>query len=188
MPCSLPRGRPGNRTGETRGERNSELAQLAWLASDYPAAAASYGRAAALSRDLDRPADQAVTLAQLGSVQVLLGDYRAAGASLRRALALAQGPSDRQAEAFARPGDHQGEAFARQAEAVVLQNLGFAQERTGDYAAAAANLARALDLFRGFGYRYGEGGALNNLGTLQTLTGDYPARRRQPPASPGDVS
>jgi tetratricopeptide (TPR) repeat protein len=135
----------------------SELAQLAWLASDYPAAAASLGRAAALSRDLDRPADQAVTLAQLGSVQVLLGDYRAADASLRRALALAQGPSDRQAEA------------------VVLQNLGFAQERTGDYAAGAANLVRALDLCRGFGDRYGEGGALNNLGTLQTLTGDYAA-------------
>jgi tetratricopeptide (TPR) repeat protein/transcriptional regulator with XRE-family HTH domain len=153
----------------------SGLAQLAWLTGDYPGAAASYGRQATLSRELDRPADQAWALAQLGFVQVLMGDYRAADASLRQALALAQGPSQRQAEAFARQGDRQMEAFARQAEAVVLGHLGFAQQRTGDYAAAAANLARALDLVRGFGDRAGEGGALNNLGTLQTLTGDYAA-------------
>ena len=159
------------------GELSSldELAGLAMMTGDYPAAAASYGRAAALSRDLDRPADQAFNLAQLGLVRVLAGDYRAADDSLRQALALAQGPSARQAEAFARQGDRQAEAFARLIEALVLGHLGFAQERTGDFAAAAANLARALDLHRGRGDRFGEASALNNLGTLQTLTGDYAA-------------
>jgi len=146
----------GDRTGEL--DALAALAVLAMGTGDYPGAAASYARLAALTSDLDdtdghRPS----ALAQLGLVQVLMGDYRAADASLRQALALAQGHGDRHSEAW------------------VLQNLGFAQERTGDYAEGAANLARAVDLFRGLGNRHGEGQALNNLGTLQTLTSDYPA-------------
>ncbi len=65
-------------------------------------------------------------------------------------------------------GDRQGKAWAS-------NQLGIVQELTGDYPAAAASLARALQLFRDLGDRHGQACALNQLGLVQWLTGDYPA-------------
>ena len=43
------------------------------------------------------------------------------------------------------------------------------------HTAATANLASALDLYRGLGHRLGEAVTLGDIGILQRLTGDYPA-------------
>ena len=50
-----------------------------------------------------------------------------------------------------------------------------AQELTGDYPAAAASLARALQLSRDLGDRQIQAWALTQLGVVQRQTGDYPA-------------
>jgi tetratricopeptide (TPR) repeat protein len=65
-------------------------------------------------------------------------------------------------------GDRQGQAWA-------LAELGTMQERTADYQAAAASLARALQLFGDLGDQRGQAWALNQLGIVQLLTGAYPA-------------
>jgi tetratricopeptide (TPR) repeat protein/transcriptional regulator with XRE-family HTH domain len=147
------------RAGDRHGQAVAlnELGLLAWLTGDYPAAAASLGRAVALHGDLDDRLRQAYALNHLGFVQALTGDYPASVASHRHALVLTRDL-----------GDHGGEADS-------LVYLGYAQQMTGDYAAAASNLARALELSRGLGKRLVEASALNILGTLQTLTGDYAA-------------
>jgi len=61
------------------------------------------------------------------------------------------------------------------AEAVALNFLGSAQQQAGDDAAAAANLARTLDLYRRLGHQHGQANALRDLGRLQQQAGDYPA-------------
>src|SRR5262249_49397303 len=81
------------------------------LTGDYPAAAASLGRALALVGDL---LGQAETLSGLGLLQQLTGDHAAAAASLQRALTL-----------FGDLGDLHGQAQA-------LNSLGVAQQDTGD--------------------------------------------------------
>ena len=48
-------------------------------------------------------------------------------------------------------------------------------EKTGDYPAAAASLARALALYGDVGDRPGQAYALTQLGSVHVLTGDYPA-------------
>lgn len=49
------------------------------------------------------------------------------------------------------------------------------QQATGDYPAASASHARALELYRDLDDRLGEAEAVNELGIVQRLTGDYPA-------------
>ena len=70
--------------------------------------------------------------------------------------------------AAAPQGDRQGQAWT-------LNQLGIAQELTGNYPAAAASQSEALRLFRDIGDRRGQACALNQLGLVQWLTGDYPA-------------
>ena len=65
-----------------------------------------------------------------------------------------------------RTGDHHGQA-------VCLTNLGTIQRLTGDYRAAAANLAEAEELYRGLGDRHGQASALLSLGVVHRLTVDY---------------
>jgi tetratricopeptide (TPR) repeat protein/transcriptional regulator with XRE-family HTH domain len=73
-----------------------------------------------------------------------------------------------------------GLSAARQAndpdgEADTLIQLGALQRESGDYRAAAASLARAMELYGELGDRAGESQALNELGFLYALTGDYQA-------------
>jgi tetratricopeptide (TPR) repeat protein len=65
-------------------------------------------------------------------------------------------------------GDLQGQAWT-------LNQLGTVQELTGEYPAAAASQAQALQLFRDLSDRRGQACALNQLSTVQRLTGDYAA-------------
>jgi tetratricopeptide (TPR) repeat protein/transcriptional regulator with XRE-family HTH domain len=65
-------------------------------------------------------------------------------------------------------GDRHGEARA-------LNELGLLAWLTGDYPAAAAQLALAVELYEQAGDRLGQAYALNHLGLVQALTGDYPA-------------
>jgi tetratricopeptide (TPR) repeat protein len=110
--------------------------------------------------------------------------YAASHACLTHAIAIPAAISD-----FLREQGHCGEAVSlgqaglaaartagdREGEAWALNQLGIAQEQTGEYPAAAASQSMALDLFREIGDRRGQAWALNQLGLVQRLTGDYPA-------------
>ena len=61
----------------------------------------------------------------------------------------------------------------RLAEAGVLTDLGDMLRLTGDYPAAAASSARAIELYRGLDNLIGEAGALIDLSAVQRVTGDY---------------
>ena len=61
-----------------------------------------------------------------------------------------------------------------QGEAEALTNLGIVQRLTGDYAAAAATLGRALEACRRVGDQHGQAKALVALGIVQRLTVSYP--------------
>ena len=77
-------------------------------------------------------------------------------------------------------GDRHGQAWA-------LHQLGVVQWLTGDYLAAAATLAGALELFRDLGHRRGQAWALHQLGVVQQAAGDYPGRGRHPGRGAGAV-
>lgn len=70
-------------------------------------------------------------------------------------------------DAAGHDGDRLGEIGA-------LTDLGDVQYLTGNFAAAAASLTRALDLSRDLGDCLGEANALIEFGVLQQATGDYP--------------
>ncbi len=61
----------------------------------------------------------------------------------------------------------------RLAEAGALTDLGDMQRLTGDYPAAAACSARALQLYHSLGSTAGEAGARTDLSAVQRVTGDY---------------
>jgi tetratricopeptide (TPR) repeat protein/transcriptional regulator with XRE-family HTH domain len=67
------------------------------------------------------------------------------------------------------------QAGDRPGQAGVLDELGLLQQLTGDYPAATASLAQAIELFRDLGDRPGEAYARNHLGLVQADTADYPA-------------
>ncbi len=67
------------------------------------------------------------------------------------------------------------EAGDRPGQAGVLDELGLLQQLTGDYPAATASLAEAIELFRDLGDRPGQAYARNHLGLVQADTADYPA-------------
>ena len=56
---------------------------------------------------------------------------------------------------------------------MALNQLGAVQRLTGDYPAAAASLARALELFGDLGDRRGQAGASINMGELLFLSSAY---------------
>jgi tetratricopeptide (TPR) repeat protein len=60
----------------------------------------------------------------------------------------------------------------RPGQARALTQLGIVQELTGDYSAAAASLAEALQLFGDLDDRQGQACALHDLGVVQRRTGD----------------
>ena len=62
----------------------------------------------------------------------------------------------------------------RQGEAEVLTNLGIVQRLKGDYAGAAATLAKAHEVTRSAGDEHGQAKALVALGVVQRLTVSYP--------------
>jgi len=67
------------------------------------------------------------------------------------------------------------DAGDQSAAAGALTDLGQLQYVTGNLAATAASLTRALDLHRRDGSQLGEANALATLGLMQQATGDYPA-------------
>jgi tetratricopeptide (TPR) repeat protein/transcriptional regulator with XRE-family HTH domain len=67
------------------------------------------------------------------------------------------------------------QAGDRPGQAGVLDELGLLQQLTGDYAAATASLAEAIELFRDLGDLPGQAYARNHLGLVQADTADYPA-------------
>jgi tetratricopeptide (TPR) repeat protein/DNA-binding XRE family transcriptional regulator len=66
------------------------------------------------------------------------------------------------------------EADEPHAEADALTDLAHIQDLTADFAAASANLVRAVEIYRRIGYKTGEARALSELGTVRRLTGRYP--------------
>ena len=189
----------GRGSGDGRGQATAlgELGVLAWLAGDYPAAAARLADTAALYADMGDLPDQAYAVTYLGFVQRLTGDCQAAIANYQQALALARQAGDRSAEAEALSslgevqhvtGDYltatenqqlalklYSETEDRHGQALALNALGMIWQETGDYPQSAASQQQALELFRGMGNLLGQGIALNDLGVLQRDTGDYPA-------------
>ena len=187
------------RSGDRPGQATAlgELGVLAWLAGDYPAAAARLADAAALYADIGDLPDQAYALTYLGFVQRLTGDCQAAIANYQQALTLARQADDRPAEAEALSslgevqhltGDYlaaaenqqlalklYSETGDRHGQALALNELGMIQQETGDYPRSAASQQQALELFCDLGNRLGQAIALNDLGVLQRETGDYPA-------------
>jgi tetratricopeptide (TPR) repeat protein/transcriptional regulator with XRE-family HTH domain len=67
------------------------------------------------------------------------------------------------------------DAGNRHGEAKALNELGLLAWLTGNYPAAADDLARAMALYGEAGDRLGQAYALNHLGVVQAQTGDYPA-------------
>jgi len=67
------------------------------------------------------------------------------------------------------------QAGDRPGQAGVLDELGLLQQLTGDYPAATASLAEAIELFRDLGDLPGQAYARNHLGLVQADTADYPA-------------
>lgn len=154
-------------------------------------------RAAEQGRDVP---GLAVSLLNLGAVQLLVDDYSSAMVNVSRAQRL-----------FIRLGDRQGEANAieligavqyamgeypeatrnltralalcaevgdRFGEANVHYRLGIVQHLTEDYASASSSLVRAYTSFRRLGSRQGEADALSYLGLVQGMAGDYPPALR----------
>jgi tetratricopeptide (TPR) repeat protein/DNA-binding XRE family transcriptional regulator len=67
------------------------------------------------------------------------------------------------------------QAGDRPGQAGTLDELGLLQQLTGDYPAATASLAEAIELFGDLGDLPGQAYARNHLGLVQANTADYPA-------------
>ena len=143
---------PGHRPAWAPELRTGEEA-VTWLRTERP--------------NLHACADYAASHARLthaAAIPVAISDFMHAQGYWSEALSLG-----RAALSAARAaGDRQGQAWA-------LNQLGIAQELTGDYPAAAASQTEALRLFRDIGNQRGQAWALNELGLVQWVTGDYPA-------------
>lgn len=110
----------------------------------------------AAERALDLPG-LAVSLRNLGAVQLLVDDYPAATDTVSRARRL-----------YLELGDRRGEASA-------IELFGAVQYATGEYGAATRNLTHALDLCAEVGDRFVEAGVRYRLGVVQHLTESYSA-------------
>ena len=124
---------------------------MAWLEAERGNVGACLEQAAARGRDdlvvaLARGMQQFLYIA--GHWDQALDVQRTAAVSARRA------------------GDGSGLAH-------VLLDLGIVRYLTGDYAAAAPSLTRALAIFREHGNRLGQANALNQLGVVQRRSGRY---------------
>ena len=143
---------PGHRPAWAPELRTGEEA-VTWLRTERPNLHACVDYAASHAR-----------LTHAAAIPVAISDFMHAQGHWSEALSLG-----RAALSAARAaGDRQGQAWA-------LNQLGIAQELTGDYPAAAASQTEALRLFRDIGNQRGQAWALNELGLVQWVTGDYPA-------------
>jgi tetratricopeptide (TPR) repeat protein/transcriptional regulator with XRE-family HTH domain len=125
----------------------------AWLESERPNLHAAVGHAAAQ----DMPLHAIAIATATGGFLRAHGHWGQAADQYRTALAAAR-------EAGDRPG-----------QAGVLDELGLLQQLTGDYPAATASLAEAIELFGDLGDRPGQAYACNHLGLVQAATADYSA-------------
>ena len=126
---------------------------IAWLATERANLHACVDYAAARSR----PVHAVGIPAAMSGFLYIQGHWNEAVALGQAALATACRACDRHGQGW------------------TLEGLGVVQWRTGDYAAATANLTRALDLFGDLGEWEGQAWALEGLGVVQWRTGDYPA-------------
>lgn len=142
----------------------------------------------------------AVSLRNLGAVQLLVDDYASATDTVSRARRLYLESGDRRGEAAAlellgavqyATGEYEAatrnlthaldlcaEVGDRFVEAAVRYRLGVVQHLTETYSASSLSLVRAYTAFRKLGSRQGQADALSYLGLLQGMAGDYsPALR-----------
>jgi tetratricopeptide (TPR) repeat protein len=138
---------PGSPPASVPQLATSEQA-AAWLESERPNLHAAVGHAAAQAMPL-----HAVAIATaMGGFLCARGHWDQASGQYQTALTAAR-----------EAGDWPGEAGT-------LDELGLAQQLTGDYPAAAASLQQALQLHRDLGSRHGQAVALNSLGELSSRT------------------
>jgi tetratricopeptide (TPR) repeat protein len=153
----------------------------------------------AAEREQDLPG-LAVSLLNLGAVQLLVDDYPSALVNVSRAHRLHVELGDRHGEARAvghigavqyAMGEYAAatrnltralalctEVGDRFGEAAVRYRLGVVQHLTENHAASSTSLVRAYTLFRRLGCRQGEADALSDLAFVQGRAGDYsPAMR-----------
>ena len=125
----------------------------AWLESERPNLDAVVNYAA-----LEAMPWHAITIATaMGGFLRARGHWDQAARQYRTALSAARQAGDR-------PG-----------QAGTLDELGLLQQLTGDYPAATASLAEAIELFGDLGDLPGQAYARNHLGLVQANTADYPA-------------
>ena len=125
----------------------------AWLESERPNLDAVVNYAA-----LEAMPWHAITIATaMGGFLRARGHWDQAARQYRTALSAARQAGDR-------PG-----------QAGTLDELGLLQQLTGDYPAATASLAEAIELFGDLGDLPGQAYARNHLGLVQADTADYPA-------------
>ena len=140
---------PGHRPAHAPELRTSQAA-TAWLEAERPSLHAAAEHAAARAR----PAHAIAIAGAVGGFLLRHGHWDQAKALHQTALSAAH-----------RAGDRTGEADA-------LAQLGVLRSMTGDYAAAATNLAQALALYGGVGDLARQVYTLTQLGVLQSVTGD----------------
>ena len=141
---------PGHRPAP---ELRTEEEAVTWLRTERPNLHACVDYAASHAR-----------LTHAAGISVAISDFMHTQGHWSEALSLGKA-----ALAAARTaGDRMGQAWA-------LNQLGIAQELTGDYPAAAASQTEALRLFCDIGNQRGQAWALAQIAVVQRLTGNYPA-------------
>ena len=134
-------------------EMHTEEEAIAWLTAERANLYACVSYGAARGHHM-HAIQMAVAISGFLHIQ---GHWNEAAALGRVALAAAYTASDRPGQARA------------------LTQLGIVQELTGDYPAATASLAHALQLFNDLDDRQGQACALHDLGVVQRRTGDVMA-------------
>jgi tetratricopeptide (TPR) repeat protein len=167
--------------------------------ADYPAAAATYARTLALSRQLGDQRREALALQRLGVVAEEQGQYQQARQRYAESLAIHRARGNRPSEGgvlnnlgvvhrdesdydAARAALAQALAIAREMSnprlvAIVSSNLGDVSRDLGDYDAALDHYQQAMALREEHGNRHGVCSNLADLGLLLHLIGDDEAAR-----------
>ena len=179
----------GSRHGEALGLQ--DLGRVRYLTGDYPGAASLQAQALALYRVLGSRIGEAIGLCELGRLRYLTGDHQVAASLLERALALYRDLGYRLGEAEVlnitaelvaeSAGPHEALALhhtslqlARQIhspleEARALEGAASCQLRTGEKAAALADLREAVAIYQ----RIGAPGAKTAAEFLATLENEH---------------
>ncbi len=169
---------------------------LAVKKGDYAAARASFKRSASHSREAEDWHNLAMTLGNLGEVEVNLGEYKQSAIYLNEAVEIAQNIKDNNAlghiyrslsKLFYQKGDVDAgwphlyaalnavrQTGDRYGLARVLNAQGVFHATQGNYTPASEAYAQAIAQFRAIGDRWGEAVIMNNLGFVHLLMGDLP--------------